>query len=706
MDHPNFHTRKSNVPQLPVDQLRTTDHKNGIHRNGSMTLSRTAKTFDEFFSCPYCKNSICERVVTTCNVNDVKTFFEHFFNYYRLFPHEVIAYLLSFFDAKSILLLRLISKEFLNFVSTKFCTNDKLNLSILSRKAAISCPYSLIFPRVDQSVSSKVDFARKEELENHVAVHVSDFESIEPSFYTFLDNKKIIIEINSLDELKAFEDLVGHDCNETLTSINTDLEINCSDFETIGCLHKKLSENPLEDRFLKFKNKNNLKEDAFTEYIKNLKISIKKIELILNIKELNFEKAELNAEGENFHPIPTYSILSYTNFYEGGYSYNDPTFKKLTTIKLGNIEKGLTWLMSDAYFTLKNLSVGNIEDQGTLKLSSSCSNITNLTLKDINSKKIIRQIAKLQKLEDLSLGTIKVDFELPYSLSSLCTLNIGDIEENVTLTIPSSYTKLKSLSIGTFLNASNLEIKSLLPSVAMLSLESIYSDITLQPFLQFPNLNSLFIRNVFSRINSDNLLCEFKSLRDLSIQNIRKENCLHLLNPVDIISFSIHTICTDSTLNMQGIYPNLTNIYLGCMQKDSGMLLLGSFPKLTTLFINNLQANSNFTLSKADYLANLTIKNITAKSTLKLPSILPHLYSLTIENVERNVINSLSSASWQGLRKLSINGHEAIRTNTKFIMSKSCDMNTLNLLKIINSGIHTSLDLRNTRSQDEKCICQ
>ncbi len=669
---------------------------------------------------------------------DVKDLFEKMYPY---LPNDIIIRILFyFFDLKSILCLRLISKALLDFVSTIDPTHQT---SLLAHKAAIPFKYSQLFPNIDPSVREKDNFANNQCLHRHKTGNLSDFHLFDrlPSFDYCFDRKKIILEINSFDECKMLTWLFG-------LNLSVYRPLDEEDSNIIYLSQDKLNKKDLLELMNNVSSKLNKKE--FKKQIYSQEWSKKSIRFLINIKELNLKNIIVNFDtilhinkwlspfclrklclstlvlGDiytiDLFNLPMSALSNHTTiennvllpFHVMRQLYND--LKKLhlpfslRNLGIGNIKEDITVSIPYSCHGLEHLSIGDIEKKATFECSAACTNLTNLTVKDIAQTGQIKNLYLLNTLQDLSIGNLNINLSLPITLTNLITLSIGDIAEDVAFTIPCSLPNLKFFSIGTFYHSHNLQIQGSLPNLTNLSMESIWNDRAFQVFGNLPNLSSLFVKNICVKA-TDALLCSLPKLFDFSVENILDGASLRLLNPLSFTSFSIRNILQSGILHILGEYRNLTNIYIGGLQKDAKLLILGSLPELTTLYINNIQEGSDFKLATASKLEKLLIKNVGAQVDFILPTTLSNLKMLTLENVKRNVILALPANSFQKLEQLTINGHEALRLdNNQFSIIKNNLNNdnsykeSLILLELINKQIKTSATY--PQQGQENCSCQ
>lgn len=364
-----------------------------------------------------------------------------------------------------------------------------------------------------------------------------------------------------------------------------------------------------------------------------------------NIQKLSFDKLPLTvSSSEELNSV--LSILS-----------QKMILPNLTALTLGNMPENFIFKLSINLPGLVSLSIGHLYANSCLKLSHSFINLSHLSIQSIDnsaSLKVDPYFFNLQsftignqedryfegKLNDLSRVSNQYTKTWPlliHSFSTLSTLCIGDIPENLALQLP-NFENLKTLSIHNIQFGASVVLPDFFDQLKRLTIKNICDEgdegsIYLPKSL--PNLKYLSIKKKSWQTIVNKLPPLLPKLQTLVINHLEKDlTNLHQLAP-KLKNLIIETIRSYILINIE--HPNIQNLRIneiGHSIADHTTVNLSNFDNLTSLSMGRL---NNVTLefpSTMDNLSDLSFGAIGSPNVIiKLPDQSKNLNFLTIDYI-------------------------------------------------------------------------
>ncbi|PWU07442.1 MAG: hypothetical protein C5B43_00360 [Verrucomicrobia bacterium] len=484
-------------------------------------------------------------------------------NQIELLPFDALNLIFLNYNLKTLLLLRLVSKNFCLYISLKQESSPLNGFSLLANKSQLSHDCSPQAPNHDNSLFlSKTTFANESNIPFLINISLEDLSNPNSVIhFASKDTFKLILNISSLEDISYLneillnpENIIFHEYAKYITGI--DLNKITLDNNTIPYLNKLLAtifKNSL------LPNLNSLiLGNIESNFSFNLPNSLTKL-IIASIKNtVNIALSQLNAEN-----LQSLTIGNQQDVIRNG-KFNDlsPVSNQFPTILS---------LLQNSLPNFKSLHFGELPTYTTLNLP------------DLPNLEII-YIKALQ---------INANLTFPNNLEKLNKLVIDRIDPNSTLTFPASPPNLTSLSI----RASWGKIKALFPQpldkLQSLTIDSLKAHLTNLHTLA-PNLTQLCINNLN---NYDRLNINAPQIIDLTIETIG--------------SFIYNCI----VINLEGSH-NIKDLTIGTMHSNSTLSLPARMEKLHTITIDTLKSNTILNLPDiCNNFHTLTIKSIEDNAT-------------------------------------------------------------------------------------------
>lgn len=452
-----------------------------------------------------------------------------------MFP-ELFSLVSDISDVKSILLLRLISKNFFTFVNwylsknkrltVSFAINDFLKQSHCSQNE-IFTPLkeeNLMFTRTHHQLTpiqleanekarfynivSKFNFAKEN-------ANIQIIASIENLFHISLilnsisdDQLRITLTINNFSELKSAQNIFSTQEDREIFNKITKLDLSAI----------------------------NISNDNILDDINSLLIIVtQNIDLFPNINTLILGNVETDVN------LALPSVVKTLNL--GGCMHNCftlrllETSKNLENLRIKFIKRNAQLIITDSFKNLKSLRIGPLNNSASCHISNEINNLQVLMIGNMHEYSSIKLPSLLNNLTSLTMGYVNSEcseLEFPTSLHKLTNLSLGDIDCSKFVFKPDSLDNLTTLKLSE--TNENFILPDSLPSLKTMILENVSQHFKWPTYLD--NLTSLSIGNLYYKFFI--LPNSLRKLTTLSVKNINSHTSLIL--PDSLSNLEVLTI--------------------------------------------------------------------------------------------------------------------------------------------------------------------
>lgn len=497
------------------------------------------------------------------------------------FHPELLPHVLYNCNLQTILMCRLVSKEFHHAVAT---CHLWLSYSPFFSKAAISFLFAELYPSIKShpstrsssssksSVKEKFEFA-KANTEVDVILSINQLLKLPPELACIDQNRlKVILAIKNISELTKLNNRLIKPSNVKLINKIKGLDII------------KINPDQITNELLVSISKNLTALPTFTTLA------------IQNRKNL-------------FHNFPTLTNLTINDTSEKEILNLPNSLKKLHI----NSAHSISFNLSDSLINLANFTIGVISNDLTLTLPASLSNLINLVIENI------------YKFDN---SPPSMQFKIDAFCNKLTNLFIGKINENVGLTLTSSHAlDILNLKIRSIDTCATVTLSNSFRNLTNLEIQCMWRNVTLNCSASMPNLESLTIGYIYKSCTL-NFPASMPNLKSITIGSIHIFRSCSLYWPTSMPKLV--------SLTIGDIFDNESGDIFG---NACTFNLPTSMPNLESLTIGNIYSTHVTLSASLPKLKNLTIDGHHA--TLKLPTTVDDVKIFVIETAHDDAIHKL-----------------------------------------------------------------